>query len=147
MSITITETTVTHRYLMNKSKDDLVYWLNDGRKRVGQPEIPYAEAKLHTKDWLASAIMSDMRLAANLEGKKPQAYDDFDIPFGHVTTDTEGKRWVFCGWGQTTVSREVFFTRELQPGERISLATPYTYHCTTTETLLKKFPLLTYVRK
>lgn len=85
--------------------------------------------------------------AKQQQREKPEAYYDLDIPFGHVTHDVEGKRWVFCGWSPTTVSMEAYFIRELQPGERASTTSPWAYHCTTTETLLKKFPLLTYVRK
>lgn len=147
MTIQITETTVTHRYLMNKSKSDLQFWLNDQRKATNLPPLDRAYFAMVTKAEIAGEIMKSIRAAEQKEAAEPQAFDDFNIPFGCVTTDVDGKRWVFCGWGQTTVSKEAMFTRELQPGERVSLVTPYTYHCTTTATLLKKFPLLTYVRK
>lgn len=147
MTIQITETTVTHRYLMHKSKSDLQFWLNDQRKQTGLPALDHSYFSMVTKDEIASEIMKSIRAAEQKEAAEPQAFDDFDIPFGHVTTDVEGKRWVFCGWGQMTISKQAYFVRELQPGERLSLVTPRTYHCTMTATLLKKFPLLTYVRK
>lgn len=142
MSITVTQTDVTHRYLMNKSKDDLRYWVNDQRKSAGLPEISYKDAERFTKDEMASEILRTIRAAEALEAAEPQAFNDLDIPFGAVTTDVEGKRWVFVGWASTSVSREAYLTRELQRGDLLSPVMPWGYHCTKTETLLKKFPAL-----
>jgi|JI10StandDraft_1071094.scaffolds.fasta_scaffold65274_10 hypothetical protein len=142
MSITVTHSEVTYRYLMNKSKSDLMYWVNDLRKPTGKRELNHSDAAWLTKDGMATEILRTIRAAEAQEAAEPQAFDDLDIPFGAVTTDVEGKRWVFVGWASTSVSREAYLTRELQRGDRLSPVTPWGYHCTKTETLLKKFPAL-----
>lgn len=78
---------------------------------------------------------------------KNRCSDDLAIPLGTVTMDHRGWQWVFCGWATNTEGLEVYFVRELQEGERISLATPWTYFCSFTETLLKRFPDLARFRK
>lgn len=144
MSIMIVESEITHRYLMNKGKGDLWNMLGGlGGDISGLRDL----TKDRTKEDLASEIMRRIRAEQLKDAAEPQAAHDLDIPFGAVTTDAEGKRWVFCGWGQTTVSKEALLMRELQPGERISPVTPWSYHCTKTATLLKKFPLLEQYRK
>lgn len=145
MSIMIVESEITHRYLMNKSKSDLHRWLADQRKTAGQSAPDPIER--WTKESLASTIMMGLRAAAQKDAEDPQAFHDLDIPFGAVTTGYDGKQWVFCGWGQTTVSREAYLVREVQPGERLSVVTPYTYHCTKTVTLLARFPGLEQYRR
>jgi hypothetical protein len=145
VSITISETALTHRYLMNKSKEGLRFWLYDQKKAgLTVPDFEVAEV---TKDWMAQAILKNVRAAEEKEAEQPQAYADLDIPLGTITTGYDGKRWVFCGWGQTTISKNAYLVRELQPGEPITLTTPWTYRCTMTDTLLKKFPELEQYRR
>jgi hypothetical protein len=142
MSITVTHSEVSYRYLMNKSKDDLMFWANDLRRLDGRTAITYTDLPNTTKDAMASEIIAAIRIAERKEADEPQAFDDLDIPLGAVTTDAEGKRWVFGGWASTSISREAYLIRELQKGDRLSPVTPWSYHCTKTETLLRKFPAL-----
>lgn len=146
MSITVTHSEITHRYLMNKGKLELWRMLAEfGGEAKGLTDLTVDKAT--TKDEIAGQIMAIIRAAQTADAAEPQAYHDLAIPFGAVTTDADGKHWVFGGWASTSMSREAYFTRELQLGDRLSPVTPWSYHCTKTETLLRKFPDLERYRR
>jgi hypothetical protein len=92
------------------------------------------------------ALDTRLRPLYNNTHKTAQAYRELAIPFGAVTQDSKGQNWVFVGWSPTTVSHEAVLIRELQPGERIGPVNPWTYHCTETATLLRRYPMLEQYR-
>lgn len=75
-----------------------------------------------------------------------RASDTLSIPLGAIAEFCDerhgGTRYVFVGWAHTSNGPEAVMIREMQPGERLSPSSPWVYHCSSAETLLRRFPSL-----
>lgn len=142
MSITITQTEITHRYLMNKGKLELWQMLAG----LGDPACGLVDgqvAQVLTKDELASRIMRIIRAEQERERARPRAADDpiiGQLSFGDAWTDRHGLRWICVGWAHSDVGRAIVFVREMQPGERVGLDHPAVFASASAEAIRELFP-------
>lgn len=151
MSITVTESTVDHRYLMNKPKSELATWAQEQERLIGgRTMTPHADLMNLAKDALAATILAGIRELESLELlNHAQAVDEFDTPFGAIfyTEQAPAGRWVFVGWARDGRVREAVFVRELQPGDRRGLERPMIDGFNRSADLILRFPDIVSYRK
>lgn len=76
---------------------------------------------------------------------------DIDIPIGTVAEFHDerhgGDPYIFIGWGRTSVGHEAIFVRALIPGNSSERMPLWTFRCSMTSTLLRRFPSLEKYKK
>lgn len=150
MSITVTESTVDYRYLMNRNKHHLASWVQEQERLLGAAVTPYHELEKRTKDHLASDILTGIRELENRElTGHAQAVYEFDIPFGAIfyTEQAPTGRWVFVGWARSGRVQEAVFVRELQLGDSRGLERPMIDGYNRSADLVLRFPDINSYRK